>query len=77
MFEQVHPTDLVESHQKEAIKCKFFYDEYGRMITSHTAETNAKPGARTFRTDYTYYGTSNLTDKMKESFGVWLAEWEM
>lgn len=68
-------TALLTTGLHEYVKQKMIYDDGGRLIAVYEARTEATGGEPALLTTYTYYGTSNRVDVMKEEESVWDASW--
>lgn len=74
---QVHPTDFIGPHGKEAVKQYIVYDGFLRMSETYVAMTDAAHGDRCLKTEYVYAGNSTRIIKMKESLGIWDSAWDV
>jgi hypothetical protein len=68
-------TALLTTGLHEYVKQKMIYDESGRLIAVYECRSEAQGGDPALLTTYTYYGTSNRVDVMKEVESVWDGSW--
>jgi hypothetical protein len=68
-------TALLTTGLHEYVKQKMLYDASGRLVAVYEARTDATDGEPALLTTYTYYGTSNRVDVMKEAEASWDGAW--
>jgi hypothetical protein len=70
---QKHPTDLVRSFGRQAIKQYIVYDGFDRPTEVYEALSSAENGNQCLLTEYEYDGTSSRVIKMRESLTTWVS----
>lgn len=66
----------LKQQMKELVKQHIEYDGQLRVEYIYTAPTDAPNNSPCSVVRYSYNGTSNRVDYMKETKGVWLSAWE-
>lgn len=69
--------EIIKSLQNEAMKEFYVRDGSNRVIEQYQAPSSTPHDGASLKTSYSYVGTTNLIEKMKEEVVPWDSAWDL